>query len=795
MRTLSLALVPAVVLGSLVASATAGPPSSLPDPAAGRGPAVSRSVKHDTSPALRDMPGIPPQALPKFRHRRLARLTPARIPHGPVDPDPAIQSSPGAFLTPSTSENFEGLSSDAQASVVGVVLPPDTNADVGLNHIVQWVNLTFAVYDKSGTKLYGPAAGNTLWQGFGGPCQDSNDGDPIVLYDHLADRWFMSQLAIPNFPDGPFYQCIAVSQTPDPTGPYHRYAFVISDTKLNDYPKFGVWPDGYYLAVNQFVCEDLIPPFGIFVCDWGGQAAVAFERAKMLLGQPAQMVFFELPLSNLGGALPSHFHGPAPPPGTPNYFVQVDDGAWFNPQVPDRLQLWPFHVDWTTPSNSTFGPNPPGSDLGIVLPTAPFDSNMCGYVPNCVPQPGIDILGDPSPPVDALSDRLMYRLQYRNFGTHETLVVNHTVDADGTDHAGIRWYELRNGGGGWSIHQEGTYAPVDGDHRWMGSIAMDAAGNIALGFSASSSTTYPSIRYVGREATDPLNQMGVEATLVAGTGYQLSSSGRWGDYSSMSVDPTDDCTFWYTQEYYADVDIFYGANWQTRIASFKFPSCATAAAGSDLSVAKTDSPDPVVLGSILTYTVTVTNNGPDNATGVTLTDTLPGGVTFGSAIPSQGSCSPGGGVVTCGLGSLASGGSASVTIVVTPTAAGPLLNTASVTAIETDPNAANNTATATTTANLPASMTVVSPNGGENWLVRTRQTIQWSGGGFPGNVKIDLSRNAGATWTTLFSSTPNDGVQVWRVSGKGTIQGRIRVCSVNSPSVCDVSDANFTITK
>jgi hypothetical protein len=562
--------------------ADAQPPGGLPLDAGDPGPVVKGPGQHDVSPALRHLPPSPPggvATMSRFRTKRWTRLPRSVRAQAHVTADPVVQNAPGVTSPPSTSENFEGISSDEQAAALGlVVLPPDTTAAVGPDHIVQWVNISFAVYDKSGNRLYGPAAGNTVWQGFGGPCEVQNDGDPVVLYDHLADRWLLSQLAVPNFPDGPFYQCVAVSQSGDPLGAYYRYAYVISDTYLNDYPKLGVWPDGYYLAVNHFSCYDIIPPFGIIACDWAGQGVYAFERSQLLQGLPGRMVGLRLPTDNLGGMLPSHLQGPVPPPdGTPNYFVQVDDDAWLPPGDPygpdtDRLQVWAFQVSWEDPPSSTF------TQVGV-LPTEPFDSNMCGYSPNCIPQPGVDILNQPSPPVDALADRLMYRLQYRNFGTHQLLVTNHTVDVDGADRAGIRWYELRNLGGGWEIHQQGTYGPDDGVHRWMGSVAVDGAGNMALGFSAGNLTVSPSIRYVGRLAGDPVGEMGTEASIVAGSGYQLDSSGRWGDYSTMDIDPTDDCTFWYTQEYYQTADIFYGRNWQTRIASLRFPNC-----GSGLSI-------------------------------------------------------------------------------------------------------------------------------------------------------------------------------------------------------------------
>jgi hypothetical protein len=445
---------------------------------------------------------------------------------------------------------------------VNGILPPDTEGDVGPDHYVQWVNLSFAVYNKSGNLLLGPLDGNTLWSGFGAPCETHNNGDPIVKYDRVADRWLMSQLAftLPPFGFGPFYQCIAISKTGDPTGEFYRYAFKISDTKLNDYPKFGVWPDAYYLSFNQF---------GQFA--YGGQGVAAFDRQAMLAGDPdARMVYIDTydpdpSIANLGAMLPSDFDGPPPPDGSPNYFIEVDSPEGY-PTDRNILQVFRFQIDWSSdPPDATF-------DIGgkLVLETDPFDPNLCFPSNLCVPQP------DTTQKLDALSDRLMYRLQYRNFGDHESLVMNHTVNVGGNQ-AGIRWYELqKSGDDDWSIFQQGTYAP-DTDHRWMGSIAQDSAGNIALGFSVSNGdTTYPSIRYAGRMVSDPLGDMTQgEATLIDGSGSQLISSppaaaGRWGDYSMMAIDPTDDCTYWYTQEYYEVTSL---VGWQTRIGSFQFPGC------------------------------------------------------------------------------------------------------------------------------------------------------------------------------------------------------------------------------
>ncbi len=555
-RVCATLVVTVLALGTIGAQQPSGQPSS------DRRPLVIPAVHHDISAPLRAMsPRVDaPQGQREAREpgplRRSRRSSNLRV-------DTVVQDYPSAPVIPLPTLNFEGV-----ANVNGV-LPPDANGDVGSNHYVQWVNLSFAIFSKGSATtppalLYGPAAGNTLWTGFGGPCETRNDGDPVVIYDHLADRWFMSQLAVPNaflgFLFGPFYQCIAVSATPDPMGPYYRYQFSFS--KLNDYPKFGLWPDAYYMTANQFSAITL---------KWAGQSVVAFDRDRMLSGQPASMVYFDLASvdMNLGGMLPSHLVGAAPPVGSPAYFMEVDDDAWG--YSPDQLQLWQFHVDWAHPASSTFA-------APVKLPTAPFDSDMCGYASTCIPQPGT------TAKIDTLSDRLMYRLLYRNFGTHESLVLNHTVDVDGSDHAGIRWYEVRSPRSAPAIYQQGTYAP-DADHRWMGSIAMDRAGDIALGFSVSGTTTSPSIRYTGRLATDPPGLMTQgEADIMVGSGSQTHESGRWGDYSLMAVDPADQCTFWYTQEYYASTSL---AGWHTRVGSFAWPSCMPASNLPRVTVAAT----------------------------------------------------------------------------------------------------------------------------------------------------------------------------------------------------------------
>ena len=393
------------------------------------------------------------------------------------------------------------------------------------------------IYDKSGNTVLGPFAGNAFWAGLGGPCEVQNDGDPLVRYDRQADRWVVSQFALPNFPSGPFYQCFAVSTTNDPAGEYWQYEFKTSDDFFTDYGKLGVWPDAYYMSFNMFGPQGEVQ---------GG--AYAFDRAAMLSGAPAAMIVFDT--GNQVGALPSDLDGETPPPaGSPNYFMTFDVN-------PSRLLEWEFHVDWTTPANSTLtGP--------IEIPVADFLYPVCdAFRGQCVPQLDSDEL------LETLDDKLMYRLVYRNFGDHESLVVNHTVGtADGG--AAPRWYEIRSPGDSPVIHQQGTFAPDD-EFRWMGSIAMDGSGNIALGYSKSSATTYPSIGITGRLAEDPLGVMGAEDVWLAGGGSQQASASRWGDYSTMSIDPVDDCTFWYTQEYYAENASF---DFKTRIGAFRFPSC------------------------------------------------------------------------------------------------------------------------------------------------------------------------------------------------------------------------------
>jgi hypothetical protein len=524
---------------------------------------------------LRTLPTVPfRQTSEIFRPRPPLTIPgPVKPPAPPESkhPDPLWNrgglsfSGPPEFSNPDP--NFDGQSNRA-----GV--PPDANGAVGRNHYIQMVNNTsfgffveeasFIVFDKTGTALTGAVPLSFLWviAGFPvtDPCRMRGYGDPYVLYDHLADRWLMSQLANidPTDPESLQVECIAISRGPDPvTDGWYAYTFAPLRFS-NDYPKIGVWPDGYYMITQEGYHRD----------QGGSLDATVFDRANMLNGNPCSFQRKSFPGPPTIIMLPSDLTGPPPAPGTPNLYVRPVDGDLFGGS--DRIEIFEFHVDWEVPQNTTF-------TLVQTLTPADFSSDICAggdplqdLLQVCIEQPG------GGTKLEALPVWPMGPLQYRNFGTYEALVFNHTVNVDGTGLAGIRWYELQRSGGSWSIHQQGTFSPPDGQriHRWMGSIAMDEAGNMALGYSVSNnsavSRVFPGIRYTGRLASDPPGEMPFgEVTLVNG-GASLRAFGRWGDYSAMRVDPVNGCTFWYTNEYIA-ADL----SQLTRIGAFRFPTCPT----------------------------------------------------------------------------------------------------------------------------------------------------------------------------------------------------------------------------
>ena len=457
-----------------------------------------------------------------------------------------------AGVIPVPGINFDGI---AYPGVVCNCAPPDTNGYVGKTQYVQIVNEGYQVFDKAtGNSVLGPASIRSVWAGFGGVCETNGSGDPVVLYDRLADRWVLTQFAVSTGTSIPNRECIAVSTTSDATGTYNRYDFDLRPFGANfyDYPKLGSWPDGYYMAMNVFNSS---------ATAYLGTQPFAFERAKMLTGSPAAILSPGLvgsPANNEDPVMPADFDGKIlPPAGAPNSFVELPDSTGNNTNT---YRTWHYSVGVPFGSGPTF-------TLVASPAAAPYT-----FLLTTVPQAGVtDRLAN-------LADRLMFRLAYRNFGTptapDESLVGNYTVSSGGV--AGIRWFELKNvTNGPITKKQESTYQP-DTTWRWMGSVAMDQAGNLALGFSASDSTIHPQIRYATRLATDPLNTLTAEAHMFDGTGSQIGTSSRWGDYSAMTVDPVDDCTFWYTQEYYSTNSAF---NWRTRIGNFKFGTCGGSGGG------------------------------------------------------------------------------------------------------------------------------------------------------------------------------------------------------------------------
>jgi hypothetical protein len=562
-------------------------------------PHVTSAVAFDVSPPLRVM--APQARVGKPFDQEILEIRKER---GSVardrgfSGDGALQGPAGSTLAPSLaiaspSLTFEGVSNLDNFNIFGFrVNPPDPVGDVGPNHYVEMINLVYAIYDKSnGNLLVGPVDTGTLWAGF--PIDDCTDpsGDPIVIHDQLENRWLLSQFTTRGLnPDGsfnglPFYNCVAISVTGDPTGAYYRYAFLTTIDGVvffPDYPKYGNWKKTYALTSRDFGING---EYGISV--------YALEKNKMIAGNPnARAVHFYidgndpdlLPLVG-DGLLPADLDGqrqPSEHASIPIVGTQ-DDGAGYGATF-DAVNIWNLFIKWKA--------NPDASlVLAAQLPVASFDSIFpCGPSRGCLAQPGV---ANPDQWLDVLSyrQRPIWRLAYRNFKNYESMVTNQSVQATegglGVAVAGTRWYEIRRVGNTYSIHQQGTYSPPDGVHRWMGSIAQDKNGNMSLGYSVvNGATVFPGIRYTGRLASDPPGTMSLgEATVVDGTGVQTTTNSRWGDYTSMNIDPVDDCTFWYVNEWYQVSGLPLPlpppplpppgttAPWQTKIAKFKLPGC------------------------------------------------------------------------------------------------------------------------------------------------------------------------------------------------------------------------------
>ena len=535
---------------------------------------------------------LPPADSDGGEGREGPKNPPVRLPH--VDhADPVIQNQFGASTfapipgMPAPIMNFNGMGVGAGGA--GSVAPPDTNGEVGTTQYVQMVNKALQVFNKStGASVLGPVSISSIWAGFGGACTVGGAGDPVVLFDQLANRWLISQFASVNGSAPITDQCIAISTTSDATGTWARYGFHLG-SNFFDYPHLGVWPDGYYMAMNVFNSG---------ATAFLGPQAFVFDRAAMLTGATATVITPGI----TGGAneetfLPADLDGSMlPPAGAPAPFIEYPGAGSY--------KTFRFHADFTTPANSTF--------TLAGTPAAAGFTQLCPGNRNCVPQ------GTTTNKLDGVADRLMFRVAYRNYGDHESMVGNFSVSANAV--AGIRWFEMRNATSGTpTIYQEGTYQP-DTDWRWMGSAAMDFVGNMAIGYSTSSATITPQLRYTGRLAGDPLNTLPQgETHLFDGPGAQTGTLNRWGDYSDLTVDPVDDCTFWYTNEYLPANGTF---NWATRIGSFKFPNCSLApgftlaATPADLSVcAATPANYSVNVGSVQAFIAPVTlaasgNPGP-----------------------------------------------------------------------------------------------------------------------------------------------------------------------------------------
>lgn len=523
-------------------------------------------------------------------------------PSGGSTTDGALQSSAAergeaVTVTPLPTATCEGI---ANADNPSGVNPPDTTGDVGPNHYVQGVNNRVQIFNKSCVSLGVPFSMSNLFSSIGGICSAFNQGDPIILYDRLADRWMITQFAFGSQTAPPWHECIAISQTGDPLGAYFAYDFVVPPLPLPpgggfpDYPKLGVWPSGYYMTTREFN-----PGFV-------GHGAFAFERAKMLLGDPtASLIYFHVASSvSLGssGMVPSDHDGILPPPaGAPNMFAIFTDEIFGDPA--DTIRLFDFTPNYVTPASSTFTERG-DSPLAVASFGSPSPSGR-GDIPQ--PAPAVN----PTDNVDAIGDRLMPKLAYINRGGTESWVVGHTVNAGVVPPASLptvaqyvpapRWYELRRTTfpGAVTVNDQGTFSPTTLE-RWMPSVAMNNQGDIAVGYSTSSSTAgdEPSIAWAARQIGDPAGTLQTEAEMFASTGVQFASGNRWGDYTAMSVDPADDCTFWHTNEWFQTPNAPAFSNWRTRIGNFVFPGCVSPQKGT-ISGTVTAADTAAALGGVL----------------------------------------------------------------------------------------------------------------------------------------------------------------------------------------------------
>jgi len=491
---------------------------------------------HDTSLPVREYSTALPQGKipPEIEHPRPRQILSGRQPFVADLAEQDLKIAPP--VSAKVGLNLEGIPNSANGQGLEGI-PSDNNLAAGATQVVEVINTAWQVFNKkTGKSEFGPQQISAIFTGMSGLCGQGQTffwTDPIVMYDQIANRWIITQIAADsNFTTG--NECIAVSTSSDATGKYHRYAYTFGTNVFNDYDKLAVWPDAYYASYNLF------SPNSFIAAD-----ACAYDRAAMLKGAKAKVVCFQNP--NEFALLPSNLDGATmPPKGEPNFFVDL--------ATTSSLHLYRFHVDFAKPKNSKFtGP------VNIKVTTF----NLACGGGGCIPQPGT------TQKLDSLGDRLMFRLAYRNFGDHEALVASHSV---GTSKAasGERWYEIRDPNGSPKVFQQGTVTH-GANSLWMGSIAMDKVGDMALGFSESNaSTVHPSLSFTGRVPSDPKNKMESVARIFTAKG-SATDAGRWGDYSSMVIDPSDDCTFWYVNQYLATVGK--AIDFHTRLASLKFPTC------------------------------------------------------------------------------------------------------------------------------------------------------------------------------------------------------------------------------
>ena len=532
----------AMVLAATVVLAPATALAQDGDAAAVQATTVGQALRHDhTDLSMAELSRM----LPTPRRQGTFYQVPNQLSEAKSMQRSELEKDPlvgpvNATASPQGGVSFDGTGSDDNFNVFGFrIQPPDTNGDVGQDHVVTYTNLVWRVFDKSGTPVIGAAPGNAFWAGFGGVCENENDGDPIVLYDHLAGRWIFSQFA-------PFsgIQCFAISDGEDPTTGYTRYAFQIEPNGFNDYPKIGVWQseDGSQSAYT-YTGRNFVPQGSpIFARD---MTAVLFDRDAMLASNPAAAFTSSVipgGFSIFDGAQPGHVDnvGTAPGGSCPLFSVA---------SAPSSYRFFEFCENF--PGAGVFTTKP-----SVTVPS--FDDGL-----GAVPQPGGDSL-------DTLAYFTMYRSSHRNVDGAHRLAMAHTVDAGG-DRAGMRWAILDvSNYNAISVIDTGTHAPADGFERWMGSVTLDIEGNLGMGYTRGGNSQFTSVYYTGRETTDPAGTLQTEVGCVTGTGAQTGGGGRWGDYSSTSIDPVDGCTFWTFQEY---VETTGSSQFNTRVCSFSFPSC------------------------------------------------------------------------------------------------------------------------------------------------------------------------------------------------------------------------------